>query len=344
MAKRLVNLFVKNVAAVERPANQRTFLVVKNEGDAMTFDEAMMGRRMYKVYMALSEQYGALMETLDSIQQSEETNKGGAIKTAMQAFLDSMTKAMPDMMNEMTEGDVEKSALSVAPLVVLRDRLTGFIQEVTMADELKKDEKKVPDASALTKIGQSIAAMFGRAMGATDETVAALEKAADPELKPSEMLATTQQALAKAATEATELKTRLEKAEQETAKLCEESELRKFAEEVSGFTDIGLDPAKDAALLKAVSEKLPVEQATRIREIFKSAVAQARASKLFAEVGSSGAGHVTGSASEEVDQKTGAVMAKAENAKLTSDQARDRVFRENSGLYERWARETTVRI
>lgn len=342
MATRLINLFIKNVAAVDRPANRRSFLVIKAEGDAMTFDEAMLGRRMYKIYMALSEHYGALMETLDSVRSSEEVNKGAAIKAALTAYLGSVQKALPGMMEDLESDDTEKRALDSAPLVKVRDRMNTIIKEMTMS-EVKKDPAglpvmtpKGPDASTLQKLGQGIAALFGRASGVDDATLAELEKK-EPVIPPE---VTTR--LSKAETENAELKTRLEKAEQATVALRDEQALRVFAEEVAGYKDIGLNPATDAALLKAVTEKLPKEQSDRIREIFKSAVAQAKVGSLFKEIGSSGAGYAADSAVAQIEQKAAAIVQK--NDKLTLEQARDSVFRSEPGLYERWRRETTVNV
>ena len=349
MSTRLVNLFVKNVSAVEKPANKRSFLVIKSavqkeEGNAITFDDAMFGNRVHKVYMALGERYGALMETIDSIRSSRDEDKPVAVKAALSSFLDSLTKAVPSMLSELDEKyDVEKGALDPAPFVKLRGRLDAVIKEMHIMPE----EKKVPDATSLSKIGNTIAAMFGKAMGADEKVVADLEKASIGEKTPTVPIEVSVR-LTKAETENTELKVRLEKAEAMTTELREQAELRKFAEEVSGFKDIGLDPTKDAALLKSVSEKLPKEQAERFREILKAAAAQAAASNLLKEVGSSGTGiHATsGSAMAEIETKVSAKLVELRKSsdKVTEEQARDSVFRENPGLYERWAKETSVKV
>jgi hypothetical protein len=192
-------------------------------------------------------------------------------------------------------------------------------------------------------MGAGIAALIGRAMGADEKVVAELEGSdkKDPAI-PAEV----QTRLSKTESENAELKTRLEKAEAATNELREQAELRKFAEEVAGYKEIGLDPTKDAALLKAVTEKLPKEQSDRIRELFKAAVAQVQAGKLFGEVGSNGMGAQAGTASAEIESKTTAKLGemRKSNDKVTVEQARDSVFRENPGLYERWAKETTLRV
>ena len=200
-------------------------------------------------------------------------------------------------------------------------------------------EKKAPDATALQKISNSIAAMFGRAAGADDATIAALEI---PVEKSAEVPAEIVTRLAKAEADATALTARLAKSEEETSKLREEATLRKFAEEVTGYAGIGLDPTKDAALLKSVEEKCGKEAADRLREVFKAQLAQKAASSLMREIGTTGVSNAPGSAAEDVEQRSAALVQK--NDKLSLSQARDQVFRENPSLYEKWREETTVKV
>lgn len=327
----------------------------KMDHDAMTFDDAMMGRRLNKVYESIGERYGALIETMNSIRYGDGEDKAAAIKAALMDFLASMKGAVPEILG-MLEADVAKqgrkiSAERMSRLKAMRDMLNGLIAEAEGDGPMDKQM----DASVLAKLGHGIAALFGRAAGADEATVAELEKAAAGE-KPPVVSEEVKARFAKAETEGAELKKandelklRVEKAEAETAKAAEEArklrdeaELRKFAEEVAGYKDLGLDPAKDAALLKAVSETLPKEHADRIREIFKAALAQAQASSLFREVGSSGAGPAPESAAGEVEQKMAALVAK--NATLTPEAARSAIFGAHPELYERWRRETSVRI
>ena len=346
MATRLTNLFVKNVAAVGKPANKRSFLVIKSavkkDDEAITFDDAMFGRRVCKVYEALGARYSALMETIDSIRYSKDEGKPDAVKAAVTSFMESMTAAMPGMLAEMDD-DVEKSTFDPATLSTLRDKIDTIIKEYTMADEVKKGT--APDATALTRLGQSIAALFGRAAGADETVVAALEKSAagtpvveiDPAITAR---------LQKSEDEAAELRKSNDELAKTVAKLNEDAELRKFAEEVAGYKNIGLDPAKDAALLKSVSENLTKDQADRFREILKSAMALAQAQSLFREVGSSASGAASGSVEEEINQKTASMMAEMRKSddKVTAEQARDKVFRANPGLYERYSAETTLKV
>ena len=165
VASRLVNISIRNIAAVGAPANKRRWLVVKAAGpkienvskdEAMTFDDAMICRRLYKVYEALGERYGALMETIDSIRISNEPNKAAAIKAALTGFMDSMKAAMPVMLADMDtdDGDTQKAGRKIsggrlAKLKTLHKVLSEIISEGE-ADM----EKKTPDASYTRRLAQ----------------------------------------------------------------------------------------------------------------------------------------------------------------------------------------------
>tara|TARA_Y100000310_G_scaffold98201_1_gene95943 strand:- start:30932 stop:31993 length:1062 start_codon:yes stop_codon:yes gene_type:complete len=316
--------------------------------ESTTFDEAIMGRRLHKIYAALGDQWGALIETLDSIRQSDDANKGAAIKGALNDFLGSVKQAIPSMLGALDD-DMDKAGRKISASRMMRLRnlqkvLDDLIKEgEVMGEPTKKADEKVaktPDASALRKMGNSFAAMFGRATGADETAIAELEKGdADPwKDVPGEVRARLEKA---EAARVDEMK-KAEALQKQVDDLREEQALRAFTEEVAGYQEIGLDPSKDAALLKSVTENLSEDHAKRIREIFKAAVAQAAASKLYGEVGSAGAGNLPGSVAEEVEQRIDAVIAK--NDKIDREAARDRVFAVDQSLYERWRNETTVKV
>lgn len=329
---------------------------------AMTFDDAMMRRRMHKVYEAIGDRYGALIETLNAVQSSDESDKAASLKQAVIDFADSMRAEMPRLMATMDEDDDDGktrkagrkiSGARMSRLKAMRDMLTELITEAE--EDTNMAEKHAPDANALTKIAHGIAAMFGRAAGADDETIAALEQAANPEPEIADEAArariTKSEADAAALRKSNEeLATRLAKAEADVkaasdaaAKLRDEQELRKFADEVAGFRDVGLDPTKDAALLRDVEAKVGKEAADRLREVFKAQLAQRNASALFKEVGSTGAaGGAPESATAEVEQRIAAIVAK--NATIDRAAAMDQVFREAPELYERVRRENLVKV
>lgn len=330
---------------------------IGKKGDAMTFDDAMMGRKLHKVYMALSEQYGALMETIQSIRESDDGNKGSAIKAAITDFLNSMKTSIPRVLSGFDEDDddLEKAGKKISATRMAKLRmLHKTLGEIIAEGEAEMAEKKM-DASVLTKLGSGIAALFGRAAGADDAIVAEFEKAAHGQT-PEPVPAAVEALLAKSAAEAAdlkksndELKARLDKAEaattaaaEEAKKLRDEQDLRKFADEVAGWKDIGLDPAKDAALLKSIEDKVGKESADRVREIFRAQLAQKNASGLMREIGSSAAPLAADSAAAEIEQKIGALLQK--NDKLDRSAAMNQVFSENPALYDRYRTEVLVKV
>ena len=258
----------------------------------------------------------------------------------------------------LTNDSLEKAGrkISAARMSKLKDALktlTDIIEE----QETEMAEKTGPDANALQKFGATLTAAFARLTGADAATVASLEKAASGEAEQpipaamQELMAKASTAIDGLTTQNAELKTqnealakRVEASEGQVKELTDAASLRKFAEEVTEFAGIGLDPAKDAALLKSVEEKCGKESADRLREVFKSQLALRAASGLMGEVGSAGAGQtVAKSAQAELDEKVASIMTKAEN-KLTREQAINEVYGATPGLYDRIREETLVRI
>lgn len=102
----LVGLRVDEISAVDRPANRRRFLVVKQddeagaealEHEAETFDDMIARRRIGHVVSALSDYYGALIETLTSIANSDEGGKPTLVRAAIDDYLGSLTGALDDV-------------------------------------------------------------------------------------------------------------------------------------------------------------------------------------------------------------------------------------------------------
>lgn len=366
MARQLVKLLVKNIAAVGKPANKRSFLVVKSMDGVeaagqpsaqtpqlMTFGDALFQQRMRAVHEELGTQYSALMRALDSACCADVVDRRAAVEAALSAFTESLDAAVPTMVDGLMDGPpapptddgagetppdyVEKSAARTAAVTHLRDALTASLLQgdTTMAEVTK------PDAGALAKFGQSMAALFGRTMGADEATVVALEKAAAGEPVVEIPVEVTTR-LSKAEADNAALTERLSKAEAETTRLKNEADLRKFAEEIAGYKGIGLEPEKDAELLKSISEKLTPEQSTRVRELFKSAAAQAAVSGMFKEIGSKGDGPMAGSAAAEVEQRVADLVAKS--AGTDRDAAVAEVFKADPALYAKYRAENSVKI
>lgn len=100
--RELVDISIGEISAVDRPANRRRFLIVKREAEAQiqraeheaeTFDDMMARRRVGHVVSALSEHYGALIDTLTSIANSDERGKAALVRAAIDNYLTSVKGA-----------------------------------------------------------------------------------------------------------------------------------------------------------------------------------------------------------------------------------------------------------
>lgn len=379
---RLVNLFVKNVAAVDKAANRRTFLVVKAEkcekcpyvgksescpecsmekcgGDMASYEssdkptnyaDALFARQIHEVYSALGDRYGALMDTVSGIKHSSDIeDKPAAVREAVKDFVKSMQDSLPSMLSELSksEEEIEKAGRKISA-----ERLAKLKTALSTLDEIIKEQeeydmsdvnKNTPDVGVLRNIASSLTAMFAKASGASDDVVTELERAAAGETEPVIAPAVTAR-LEKAETTAVAQAELLEKADKRIKDLENQIALRKFADEVSAYKGIGLDPKKDAEVLKAISENLPQELSDRVREIFKSMAAAAASSNLFEEVGSQGDGAPQpNSAVDELNKAVDGIVAKGAEGKSRSELEHE-VFKSNPGLYDRWRAETTVKV
>jgi hypothetical protein len=120
-ATRLANIDVRNVAIVKHPANRRKFLVLKADGSIaearppLTFDSALFGRKVQHVYAGLSEHYGALLETLESIRTGRDPHTGVLVEAALDDFVEKLETAMPKLLAQIDTADdarIVKGALA----------------------------------------------------------------------------------------------------------------------------------------------------------------------------------------------------------------------------------------
>lgn len=94
--RELVRVRVDEISAVDRPANRRPFLIIKRDdgADAESFDDMMARRRIGHVVSALYDHYGALIDTLTSIANSDEGGKSTLVRAAIDDYLGSLTGAL----------------------------------------------------------------------------------------------------------------------------------------------------------------------------------------------------------------------------------------------------------
>jgi hypothetical protein len=346
--RRMVNLSVVNIAAVDKAANRRKFLVIKGvDMKKSTFGEVFQRQQM-NVFKVISEHVEALMSVVDKVLMDQEKYPDPAttVDKAVNDFMMSLQSKMPSVLQQLEKG--ETHTVDTAVLERLRERLTKAIEEEKNMSENNEgvikevEQTKPPDVGALRKMGNALAAIFGQSMGADEATVLALTKSEHESAAPV-VDEVTAARLAKAEKEQDELRKALDEQRAETKKLRDEAELRKFAEEVGEFATIGMDPSTDAQLLKSIDDHLTEDQAKRMREILKSAKVQAEAAAMFKEIGSRGAGEPTDSAGGIVAARVAALVEKSGD-KLTATDAQKQVFREDRALYEQWRKESLIRV
>jgi hypothetical protein len=104
--RELVKVRVHEISAVDRPANRRPFLIVKQDGtdagadtmaDAQSFDDMMARRRIGQVASVLEDHYVALIDTLASIANSEESGKAALVRAALDDYLESIKGALDNV-------------------------------------------------------------------------------------------------------------------------------------------------------------------------------------------------------------------------------------------------------
>lgn len=93
--RELTDLRIREISAVDRPANRRGFLIVKRDGSEQeSFGDMLARRRIGHVAMALDDHYGALIDTLTSIANSDEGGKPALVRSAIDDYLASLKGAL----------------------------------------------------------------------------------------------------------------------------------------------------------------------------------------------------------------------------------------------------------
>jgi len=324
-------------------------VVQKQEADGPrdgTFNDVMARRGARKVMMRVQEFAMALDETIARIADGNAQHKDGDRKTLLKDAVESFVRAVKADLPKFV--DAEMGGMSKQDRERLED-VAKLIRggEPTMTDTKKKtDDGKKPaaDMGALRKMF----AGFARLMGATEDDVSKFDpssgdedvwKGVSPQLR-ARIEATDAATKVAAAAEVT----KREAAEKRVAKLEEERTLAAVTAELQTYKSMGIDPTKDAALFSKIVGGLSKEEADRVREIFKSADSTIETGKVFAELGARSVGVPAGDADAEIEKRVTAILAKAENSKMTRDEALDQIMREDPALYEKYRKENQVRV
>ncbi len=304
-----------------------------------TFKEVLAQRSAHRVMQRVHEFAMVLDETIHRIVQDTQTGKTEQkVQAAVAGFIDAVKEDLPTFIKEsmktLAKGD------QLADVVTLIG--TG---EPDMTDKKtdKKVDKKTDDKKVDMSVFRKMLGAMAKAFGASDEEVAQLDPPVDDIWK-GVSPALRQRIEASEASTTAEVAKR-EAAEKRVAKLERDATLRDVRKEVVGFKHMGLDPNKDLELFEKMTVGLDADQLKRMREVFKSVDEKVEAGALFAEMGLRGIGDVPDgdSADAEIEKRVTGLLAKAENSKMTRDQAMDAVLGADPPLYDRYRRENSVR-
>ena len=322
MPRELIQLRIKEISAVDHPANKRKFLVVKRAGarapsspapatpsrgvltstlaklakvfgwtpeqlrkaehEAETFDDSLAARRIGHVMDSLYDQFYALLDTLGSISYSDEAGKPALVKTAITDFVASVKDAAGSIVDDA----FSKSADAPAPETLAKFDATrqAIARLLTKESSMAFDLAKITDSAQRDAVKAELDRLAGEVEKAT--------KAAAPEPQPEDVLKGASPAV-KAAFDA--LEKRVTKAETGTtdalSMAATERDARTKAEAVAkaakdfdGLSGEGADKLGDAMHDLAKSD---VPEATRdvIAKVLKAAAAQIKESALYTEAG-----------------------------------------------------------
>ena len=311
-----------------------------DEPEDRTFDDVMIRRSAHQVMQRVQEFAMALDETIARVVNNA---KGGhmdqKVKDAVASFVRAVKADLPKFIDESMKG-MQKA-----------DRLPEVVKliagELKMTDTKKVDKKKDDDKKPAADMGtiRKAFSAFARMMGASDADVAKIDPDASDDIWKGVTPALRARIEEGDRVRAEEVKKR-EAAEKRVATLERDATLAEVRKEVASYKHMGLDPAKDVELFEKMTAGLSEDQAKRMREIFLAADLQIETGKLFAEAGGAGLGMSEGgdSADAEIEKRVTGIMAKAENTKMTRDEAMDKIMREDPALWERYRRENAIKV
>ncbi len=302
-----------------------------------TFDEVMVQRSAHRVIQRVQEFAMVLDETIHRVvdnTKAEHTEQ--KVKDAVTSFVRAVKVDLPKFIDESMKTLAKGEQL--ADVVKLIGTGESKMTDTKKVDK-KDDKKPAADMGTIRKAFSAVARM----MGATDADVAKIDPPDDDIWKGVSPALRLRIEASETATSA-EVKKR-EAAEARVAKLERDATLTEVRKEVAGYKHMGLDPDKDVGLFEKMTAGLSSDEAKRMREIFKGADEAVEAGALFAEMGRKGIGDAPegDSADAEIEKRVTGLLAKAENSKMTRDQAMDAVLGADPDLYNRYRRENSVR-
>ena len=271
-----------NKAAGDDPAVDAVAeFLVERADETPTFQDSLLRERFTAIFDELNTQWYALTRTIDAILFSDEPKKEAKVKKAVSDFTASLKKSLPKLLDGLTvKGE---SPLMTALATVQRALENTMPKTQTTGTTVAKIDAKHLDGVA-TEVTEHIAALQKRdeeREGAIEQLVAeAVEKAlADAGVKkgdptPEDILKSLApearafvirtQADAAAAKKEAEKATALAKAE------ADKRINREYVEKAQLYAVLPVNPEKDAAVLRAIDEKLTKDEAARVLELFRA--------------------------------------------------------------------------
>jgi len=360
LPKKLINLSIDEVSGVDKAANKRRFLIVKRaedntdpltdpdklgplqkvkkaiedilkgafgSGEAKDLNTVLTERAIDEGMWQLT---SSLRDSIDSILRDDTvTDKKTAVATVLQQFFVALAGS----------GILKGEDLAKAGRKISASRMEMLKQMLEQLQKLISEAEVVPDDTGVNKNQGGNEPVEKVTMDMLPEDVRKAIEAV-PQLS---------QALEVQKQENTDLKKRLDdqKAENEDLKKrLEASEDAKatqvYIAKAAGYKNLPTTPQEFGEILKAVAEnKATPEQVAKLEGIMKGADEAIEKGNLYGEFGRSGDGPTPGSAWEEVEKKVDELVQKGN---LTKADAYTRVANENPELYQRYVRETEVRV
>lgn len=327
----LRNLRVEEVSGVDRPANKRTFLVIKMDdhevaepvaasmGDEVPlaqptpspdFEENLIRRRLYLVGTEVYDRVGALMETLDgAVRAKTSTLKG--IETAIMDFAESVTACIPGLLARMGGDDVTTKI--GAKISAERLRRLQTMQRI-LTEVLSEGGEKPMEGTPQTPV--------------IDATVA-------------KRLADADEAIKKAQEREAELLDRVTKAEQAVETEREDRLVRKHADFIKSDLSALTMTDADATVLRAIEKHCPADVFARATTILKAASAQvAEAALLTRSIGKDGVPSAPKTGGSEFERAVDALVQKG----AKPEDAAAQISREQPELFDAYRAASSLKV
>ena len=374
MTHELRRLRIRELSAVDRPANRRRFLIVKREQgnqvekrriphrvgqfmraigkavgwtddqiaraehEAESFDDMLARRRIGRVMGALFEHHGALIETLDSIARSDEGQTPDLVREAIGSYLDSVKRELGGIIEDAFAKAEGTEALAAFDDV--RKTISDlFGPEATMTKDNKGEKFD------LTLVDEKSRSMVETELTRLQGEIDGLKKTAAPPAPSGPDLSQVPEALRKhyeglaARTKASE--DRAVKAEEiATGERVRRERAERVVLAKIDYPNLATDFEKLGGALHALEGKVEAGVIQEIQTALKAASTQIQTANLYAETGHSAP--ASDASAEGRIAKAAAELRKAD-PKLTAEAADVKALEEHPEWYAQYTSEHDAR-